>query len=138
MSGKCKAVNYAANARVSILQGQREQQGAETYLEWFLNNGGDARVIDVNGQRYIQVSFASFAELAHTCSLLSCDLHRLWYVLGFFVNNIAAYWVCVQLLVGNEEGGEGTEETQGDESRVEDANAQDSSSSSSEDANGEG
>lgn len=85
-------------ALVKIFQdGQREQQGTETYLEWFLKNGGDARVIDMNGQRYIQ------------------------------------------LLVGNEEGGEGAEETQGDddESRVEDADAQDSSSSSSEDANGE-
>lgn len=75
--------------------GQREQEGAETYLEWFLKNGGDARVIDMNGQRYIQ------------------------------------------LLVGNEEGSGGSEEAQGDESRVEDVDAQDTSSSSSEDANGE-
>ncbi|KAL8435018.1 hypothetical protein ACSSS7_002776 [Eimeria intestinalis] len=43
-------------ALLKIFQdGQREQQGSETYLEWFLKNGGDARVIDMNGQRYIQL-----------------------------------------------------------------------------------
>ncbi|KAL8426891.1 hypothetical protein Efla_002499 [Eimeria flavescens] len=84
-------------ALLKIFQdGQREQQGSETYLEWFLKNGGDARVIDMNGQRYIQ------------------------------------------LLVGNEDGNEGGEESHGDESRVEDADAQETPSSSAEDAtNGE-
>lgn len=83
-------------ALLKIFQdGQREQEGTETYLEWFLKNGGDARVIDMNGQRYIQ------------------------------------------LLVGNEEGSEIAEESQADGSRVEDVDAQDSSSSSSGDANGE-
>ncbi|OEH73951.1 protein phosphatase 2c domain-containing protein [Cyclospora cayetanensis] len=44
------------HALLKIFQdGQREQHGTETYLEWFLKNGGDARVIDMNGQRYIQL-----------------------------------------------------------------------------------
>ncbi|KAL8444773.1 hypothetical protein Emed_006088 [Eimeria media] len=83
-------------ALLKIFQdGQREQQGSETYLEWFLKNGGDARVIDMNGQRYIQ------------------------------------------LLVGNEEGNEGGDESRGDESRVEEVDSPEASCSAGEDANGE-
>ncbi|KAL8441890.1 hypothetical protein Emag_006812 [Eimeria magna] len=83
-------------ALLKIFQdGQREQQGSETYLEWFLKNGGDARVIDMNGQRYIQ------------------------------------------LLVGNEEGAEGGDESRGDETRVEEVDSHEASCSASEDANGE-